>query len=266
MYQFTKDCLTGIEQIDEEHRRLFSMINEGMELIHQHEGVVLAMVKSLIVQLKEYAATHFAHEEEYMEKTGDAELARQKREHEQFTQYLIRQDETVLNEENVREKAEELLQFLAKWLYRHILGSDLMIGHNVNLEENVFTFTKKYETGIDFVDEEHKKLFEIIEETNRLIHEEFLHDKFDAIMHIIGELKDYTRKHFSDEEEYMERIGYEGIKAQRAAHMAFVDQLNQIDLDNVDDHQQEYLFELIDYLLGWLSTHILKMDKKIPLK
>ena len=142
MYQFTKDCLTGIEQIDEEHRRLFSMINEGMELIHQHEGVVLAMVKSLIVQLKEYAATHFAHEEEYMEKTGDAELARQKREHEQFTQYLIRQDETVLNEENVREKAEELLQFLAKWLYRHILGSDLMIGHNVNLEENVFAFTK----------------------------------------------------------------------------------------------------------------------------
>ena len=34
----------------------------------------------------------------------------------------------------------------------------------------------------------------------------------------------------------------------------------------VDDSQHEYLCELIDFLLGWLKNHILKMDKKIPVK
>ena len=63
----------------------------------------------------------------------------------------------------------------------------------------------------------------------------------------------------------MEKIGYEGLSSQKVAHTAFVDRLNQINFDNVDDNQQEYLVELINYLLGWLSTHILKMDKRIPI-
>ena len=37
-------------------------------------------------------------------------------------------------------------------------------------------------------------------------------------------------------------------------------------MEEVDDGQQEYLFELIDYLLEWLKNHILKMDKQIPAK
>ena len=31
MYRFTEDCLTGIETIDEEHRRLFQLIDESIE-------------------------------------------------------------------------------------------------------------------------------------------------------------------------------------------------------------------------------------------
>ena len=32
MYKFTDDCLIGIEEIDNEHRRLFHMINEAIDL------------------------------------------------------------------------------------------------------------------------------------------------------------------------------------------------------------------------------------------
>lgn len=265
MYRFTDDCLTGIETIDNEHHRLFAMINEGIELVNSDDKIVLNMAKKLIVQLKDYAATHFEHEEAYMKKIGDVELERQKREHKQFVEYMDSHNESEINEENAREKVLELLNYLSRWLYRHILGSDIMIGYNVKeKQEDIFEFTDKYKTGIELIDEEHKRLFEIIKETNDLIEEKLLHDKYDAIVHIIGELKDYTIQHFKDEEEYMEKIGYEGIEAQRAAHTAFIDRMNQINLDNVDDNQQEYLCGLIDYLLGWLSTHILKMDKKIP--
>lgn len=267
MYRFTDDCLTGIETIDNEHRKLFAIINEGIELVNSDGKVVLNVAKNLIVQLKEYAATHFVHEEEYMAKIVDRELERQRREHIQFAEYMDKHDVSSLNEENAREKVSELLNYLSRWLYRHILGSDIMIGHNVQEnKEDVFAFTDKYKTGIELIDEEHRRLFEIIKETNDLIDEKLLHDKYDAIVHIIGELRDYTIMHFSDEEKYMESINYEGIEAQKAAHTAFVDRLNQINLDNVDDNQQEYLCELINYLLGWLSTHILKMDKKIPVK
>ena len=32
MYEFTEDCLIHIDQIDDEHRRLFQMINEAISL------------------------------------------------------------------------------------------------------------------------------------------------------------------------------------------------------------------------------------------
>lgn len=69
----------------------------------------------------------------------------------------------------------------------------------------MFEFTDEYKTDIDFVDAEHKKLFEIIERTYEVINDYYLHDKYDHIVSIINELKDYTKLHFKDEEEYMER-------------------------------------------------------------
>ncbi len=61
----------------------------------------------------------------------------------------------------------------------------------------------------------------------------------------------------------MENIHYPGLHAQRIAHQAFVSKLEEIDLEQVDDHQQEYLEELMEFLFGWLSNHILKSDKLI---
>ncbi|MDD6183562.1 MAG: hemerythrin family protein, partial [Lachnospiraceae bacterium] len=72
--------------------------------------------------------------------------------------------------------------------------------------------------------------------------------------------------HFHDEEEYMKSVDYEGLQAQIYAHQAFVDRLNEVNLEAVDEDQEGYLRELIDFLAGWLINHILKMDKKIPAK
>ena len=63
----------------------------------------------------------------------------------------------------------------------------------------------------------------------------------------------------------MEGIHYEGLSAQKRAHEAFVDKLENINFDHVDENPQEYLQELLEFLLGWLINHILYTDKKIPL-
>lgn len=268
MYQFTEDCLTGIETIDEEHRQLFAVIGEAFTLL-QKEGAQAAAARNLIQTLRKYAATHFAHEESYMEQIKDPELPRQQKEHREFADKVNGfSPEEGMDEEKGKELLEELLEYLSRWLYHHILGSDIMIGKiKASVEkEDYFAFTDKYRTGIEMVDEQHRRLFEIIAETNDLIRAELLHDKYDEIMKILGELRDYTVKHFHDEEEYMERIGYDGLERQRNAHQAFVDKLNGINLDEVDDNQQQYLKELVEFLLGWLVNHILKMDKMIPVE
>lgn len=265
MYQFTEDCLTGIQEIDEEHRQLFKMINEAFEMLKE-ENSAAAGVKNMIAALKQYAAVHFAHEEAYMEKINDPELPRQKKEHAAFAERINQFDMEAGGGAAGKKLLSELLEYLSRWLYCHILGSDIMIGKMTAMkaEENPFAFTEKYKTGIDLIDDEHRRLFEIIEDINHVIHAEYLHDKYDEIMRIVTNLKEYTILHFKDEEEYMERIRYQALPAQRHAHQVFIDQLNEINLEEIDNNQQEYLKDLIEYLLGWLANHILKMDKKIP--
>ena len=64
----------------------------------------------------------------------------------------------------------------------------------------------------------------------------------------------------------MKKIGYPEIEAQKRGHSPFVEKLVNIDfreLEAMDDNQEEYLMDLIGFLLGWLSNHILGSDKKI---
>ena len=244
MYEFTEDCITGIEEIDREHEHLFQVINEAYGLLNTANKHVV-MVRGLVKELKKYATVHFEHEEAYMNKINDPELPRQKREHEAFTKKVNEIYIDDLDEEKSKKMLEDLLLFLSNWLYRHILGSDIMIGkmktENTSSKQSnkhSFQFTQEYKTNIDFIDEEHKQLFQIIQNVYDVIHMEYVHDKFDRIVHVLKDLKSYTDKHFSDEEEYMERIRYKDIEVQRLAHRAFIEKLNQVDLESIDNNQE----------------------------
>ena len=266
MYEFTEDCLIHINAIDEEHRRLFQMLNEAITL-SQDAADVKPIANNLLASLKDYAATHFAHEEAYMESIHDPELSLQKAEHAAFTTKMNEFQLDTTSPETAKASLQGLLSYLVRWLYHHILSSDMMIGKTqTETTADPFAFTDAYKTGIELVDDEHCRLFEIIKETNDLIHEELLHDKYDEIVRLLTELKNYTEFHFHDEEVLMERIQYPGLAAQKRAHSAFVDKLVDIDLsdlDDIDNNQQTYLNDLVQFLLTWLVNHIKGMDKKI---
>ena len=127
-----------------------------------------------------------------------------------------------------------------------------------------FAFTDEFRTQIPLVDKEHETLFDLVRQTYELVHDEFRVDKFDDIIEIIEELRDYTIKHFADEERYMKSINYDGLAEQVAAHTAFVEKLNNINFDEIDRDQEDALDKLIKFLLNWLVQHILKVDKKMP--
>lgn len=266
MFTFTKDCLIGINEIDEEHRRLFELIaSTDAALKGTEEPVGHALL--LINELKQYATTHFAHEEKYMESIDDPELPRQKKEHAAFIEKVNSYSFDSVTDDTAVAVIRELLEYLSKWLMSHILGSDILIGQfQKNEKPAIPVFSDKFITGIAIVDEEHKKLFEIIGKVHKAIQTELMHDKFDVILDILDELKEYTRVHFADEENYMREIGYDGLAYQEMLHQKFIDKLNELDLDDVDDNQEEYLYDFLSFLQNWLVNHILKVDKLIPAK
>ena len=64
MFQFTEDCVLGVPEIDEEHRHLFDLMNEGMDLArNQYSDVHYEAIKNLLEELNNYAEMHFTREE-----------------------------------------------------------------------------------------------------------------------------------------------------------------------------------------------------------
>lgn len=265
MYYFTDDCLIGIETIDNEHRELFRLVNE-MESLLENKMIEdkYDHTREMVERLKNYAQEHFRHEEEYMAKIRHPELELQKKQHADFCA-KVNEADTMLPSNGQEEFLHDLLKFLVTWLYRHIIGSDLMIGKLKPLDEpyEVPAFVNNYLTGIPLIDKEHQELFRIIGECQQLIFNEFIPDKYDDIVSLLTQLRNYTKVHFDDEEAYMKEINYKGLPAQKRAHDAFAARLDAMDLEHIDNNQQETLEELMEFLTEWLINHILNSDKQI---
>lgn len=127
-----------------------------------------------------------------------------------------------------------------------------------------YELTKDYLTGIAAIDEEHGKLFDLTNECYDLVMDDAAVDKYDRIVELLEELRSYAATHFAHEEEYMERIQYERRFSERYQHLRFIQKLNEIDLDALDENQQENLLGILDFLARWLFGHIKGMDCRIP--
>ena len=127
----------------------------------------------------------------------------------------------------------------------------------------MYEMKQEYYTGIDFIDEEHKKLFEIANTVYELLTNEFIPDKYDYIMEIVNELKDYAKYHFKHEEEYMRIINYKKFLSHKVVHDDFIEKISEYDEHIVDENQKETLLELLEFLTDWLVDHILMQDKAI---
>jgi len=123
------------------------------------------------------------------------------------------------------------------------------------------TWTPDLSVGVDLIDEQHKLWFEKANQLYKAGQEgrakEFIIELFDF-------LDDYTKKHFKDEEEYMEKIKYPQIDAQRKAHAAFIADLAKLKKDyNESGGNILLIINANKMILNWLTQHIRNMDKKI---
>lgn len=273
MVEFTDDCIIGVEEIDNEHRHLFELIQRADDMLKNHYVMDrYEDIKQLIRELEDYADLHFAHEEAYMEKICDPELIRQRTQHLTFRDKIRSFSFVNIDEmEKQRMVLIDILNYLSKWLYHHIIGSDIMIGKLPPLDEwilreNPCEFVDEYRTGIPLIDAEHQELFRIVGKANDAVRSDLEEFKYGDVVELLNELKIYAMSHFEDEEEYMESIHYDGYPAQKRAHEAFTEKFSTFSEFDARENPQEYLEGIVEYLLGWLVNHILNADKKIPVR
>lgn len=130
----------------------------------------------------------------------------------------------------------------------------------------MYEMKPEYYIGIELIDEEHKQLFKYADEAYELLNDEFTPDKYDKIEAILVKLRDYTEKHFSDEENYMESINYKKLFTQKIQHQEFISKLDEF----IDQHKSEtedqdkQIMDILEYLTEWLVNHILHVDGQIP--
>lgn len=127
----------------------------------------------------------------------------------------------------------------------------------------MITWKDEYRIGHPEIDHQHKQLLEIGGRILSLIKNNLVIDKYDRITELVSELADYTVYHFNFEEQYMKEAGYRNLPGHKAEHDSFVEKINAIDLNELDENQDKYLMELLDFVLTWVRDHILEKDKQI---
>ena len=130
---------------------------------------------------------------------------------------------------------------------------------------NIIQWSDRYKVGVEYIDHAHQELFTIVQRLHKLVSEAG-QDKW-ACEQAIKYLKNYTLKHFAEEEAYMASIGYPGLADQQMEHAKMRDQV----LPRLEKHlvEQNYGREVVQRFLKvcyiWLDKHIRLKDKPIGL-
>lgn len=121
----------------------------------------------------------------------------------------------------------------------------------------------EYLIGVSEIDDQHEELFNIANKAYSVLKNNYSIDKYDKIIMIIEKLKEYAIYHFKSEEEYMISINYKKFLSHKIEHDEFIKKVSNVDLKKVDDDQDKYLLEILNFIVEWTSEHILKKDKDI---
>ena len=122
----------------------------------------------------------------------------------------------------------------------------------------LFTWNDSYSVTISSMDEQHKKLFALINQ----LHDAMTTGKAKTIVgQVLDDLLDYTRTHFTAEEKVLEKYNYSGITEQKKEHAIFINKIVELKEKNKSGSLTVTL-ETSQFLKEWLLNHIMVIDKK----
>jgi len=124
-----------------------------------------------------------------------------------------------------------------------------------------FRWTNELDVMVDEMNDQHQVLISIMNDLFQLNERGVSKYK---ILRKLNELVSYTRKHFRDEEAYMESIKFTGRKNHKIIHERLLHELNSY-VEEFKANHETLTEKLFNFLNNWLLTHIEHTDNKYGL-
>jgi hemerythrin len=120
-----------------------------------------------------------------------------------------------------------------------------------------FDWSEKYSVGVRSIDDQHKRLFELINE----LFDAMRAGRGDvALGKVLDGLVDYTKTHFAFEEKLLQSNGYAHLVAHRKVHEGLTAQVMDL-AAKFKVGKTTLSIQTSSFLKDWLSNHILTTDK-----
>lgn len=120
-----------------------------------------------------------------------------------------------------------------------------------------FVWQEDFSVGIPSIDEQHKRLVEMIDVDNS----DQEPDRTSFQERFIKALAEYARYHFDYEERLLKENGYGALEHQQEEHKKFILAIADYEL-RLEQGKALSVLELYQFLTSWLVNHILGSDKK----
>ncbi len=134
--------------------------------------------------------------------------------------------------------------------------------HSGNLSgvasEKLMEWSDQLSVGIRLIDDQHRVLVDLVNE----LHAAMRSRKSDSVLlSVLERLKEYTVKHFAQEEEYFDRYGYPETQMHKDVHKKLVQQVLDFEAA-LKSGKAKVTMDIMRFLKDWLVNHIMGTDKR----
>lgn len=123
----------------------------------------------------------------------------------------------------------------------------------------LMTWTEKLSVGVVALDDDHKRLIDMINELYAAM--QAGHGK-DTLGHILDGLVQYTKVHFAREESFFARTGYPAAAPHKQEHDALTRQVLDIQRRYNGGSIATLSLDVLQFLRNWLINHIQASDQR----
>lgn len=120
------------------------------------------------------------------------------------------------------------------------------------------TWTESLSVKIDSIDDQHKKLIDMINDFYDSINKRTNNEN---ILWLISGMKSYTVMHFDKEEILMKQFQYPYFEEHKKEHEDFIANVNALE-EKIKKETLIISFEITNFLKDWLKNHIQHTDKR----
>ncbi|MCY6371870.1 bacteriohemerythrin [Clostridium ganghwense] len=125
MLKWKQQYSCNIVEIDKQHKTLFELGQKLYDIISLKDDFDhYDELMNALEEMKNYTIYHFNYEEKVMEQYNYPELEKQKKEHKAFIDKIIAMKKKDIDEDQYK-VCMEMLMFIADWIEKHILKSDM---------------------------------------------------------------------------------------------------------------------------------------------